>query len=52
VGGALPDQLDRFLKLDTAFKNIMKALEEKPKLQTLADIEGLEQTLDNINEEQ
>jgi dynein heavy chain 2, cytosolic len=27
VGGALPDQLDRFLKLDSAFKNIMRALE-------------------------
>ncbi len=41
VGGALPDQLDRFLKLDAAFKGIMTALESKPKLQTLVDIEGL-----------
>jgi hypothetical protein len=41
VGGALPDQLDRFLKLDAAFKTIMNGLEKTPKLQTLADMSGL-----------
>ena len=41
VGGALPDQLERFIKLDSAFKTIMNALEKVPKLQTLADTEGL-----------
>jgi hypothetical protein len=38
VGGALPDQLDRFNKLDTAFRNIMKLVADAPKLQTLFDI--------------
>ena len=41
MGGALPDQLERFIKLDSAFKTIMNALEKVPKLQTLADMEGL-----------
>jgi hypothetical protein len=49
VGGALPDQLERFLKLDAAFKGIMGALERVPRLQTLSDMEGLEQSLDSIN---
>jgi hypothetical protein len=52
VGGALPDQLDRFNKLDASFRTIMKQLSDAPKLQTLYDIEGLENTLDTINEEQ
>lgn len=38
VAGALPDQLDRFLKLDASFKGIMGALERVPKLQTLSDM--------------
>ena len=38
VGGALPDQLDRFFKLDAAFKTIMNGLQKAPKLQTLADM--------------
>jgi len=40
-GGALPDQLDRFNKLDASFRGIMKQLSDAPKLQTLYDIEGL-----------
>jgi dynein heavy chain 2 len=52
VGGALPDQLDRFNKLDQSFRNVMEVLAEKPNISTLAQIEGLESTLDTIQEEQ
>jgi hypothetical protein len=52
IGGALPDQLERFIKLDTSFRNIMKVISDVPKLQTVYDVEGLESSLDSINEEQ
>jgi hypothetical protein len=38
VGGALPDQLERFNKLDQSFRNIMGIIAEKPKISTLAEI--------------
>ena len=38
IGGALPDQLERFTKLDTTFRNIMKVISDMPKLQTVFDI--------------
>ena len=41
--------MERFNKLDNAFRNIMKVLADAPKLQTLADIEGLENSLEVIN---
>lgn len=36
VGGALPDQLERFNKLDQSFRNIMSIIADKPKISTLA----------------
>lgn len=44
--------MERFNKLDLAFRNVMGVLAEKPKLATLADIEGLDSTLETIMEEQ
>lgn len=48
MGGALPDQLERFNKLDQSFRNIMGIVADKPKISTLAEIEGLDTTLDTI----
>lgn len=36
VGGALPDQLERFNKIDQSFRNIMGIIANKPKISTLA----------------
>lgn len=36
VGGALPEQLDRFNKIDSTYRNLMGRLAEKPKMDTLA----------------
>ena len=38
VGGALPEQMDRFNRLDISFRNIMGIIAEKPKVSTLSEI--------------
>jgi hypothetical protein len=48
VGGALPEQMERFDKLDASFRAILNQVAENPKIYTLANIEGLEENLQTI----
>ncbi len=52
IGGALPEQLGLFTQLDTSFRNIMGIIAAKKKVHVLAEIEGIDETLNTITEQQ